>query len=213
MHARGIESHWIRGIAVALAAALLPGCLPKGFDLNFLMEFDKPLAPVEAAVEVPGLEGEWCSRDGSREVTIELLRAAHLPPHLYRVSERDNNVEYSGVGWIVKAGDSLYVNYVDLEDEHIASAESFAEWQRTGDTEAVIMRLEVTGDALRTFVMQDDAPAVKKMFADGVLTKQDGVVVTNGLCEAMAAIAGADAFPEEQINDDLERVSVPKESR
>lgn len=213
MTARRIESHWSRGPVVALAAALLAGCLPKEFDLNFLMEFDKPLAPVEAAVEVPGLEGGWRSREGSRRVTIELLRAAHLPRHLYRVSERDDARECSGAVWIVKAGDSLYVNYVDLEDEHLASAESFAEWRRTTDNKALIIRLEVEGDVLRTFLMQDDAPAVKQMFADGVLTSHEGVTITNGLCKALAAIAGADAFPESLKIDDLERVSVPRERR
>jgi len=210
MNARGIGSYWIQGVVVALVTALLPGCLPKGFKLDFLIEFDKPLAPLEAAIEVPDLEGTWGSRDDSQQFTIEMLRAPHLPPNLYMVSERDKGEDYSGVVWIVKAGESLYLNFSDGEAAHIATAESFAEWRRTADTKGIIMRLEVEGNSLRTFLMQESAPAVQGMFADGVLEMRDRTVVTNGLREALAAVDGAAVFPPEMLHYDLMRAGPPK---
>ena len=144
---------------------------------------------------MPGLQGEWISKSDGIRIAIEAERSDRLAGPLYAITLRSPDDTIACHGWVIKAGDSLYLNLCEPEPRDLESAEAFAAWQAKGDRETLVMRIEVGEDILDTYAMRKGAPAVPRLFAEGVLETRDDEVVIDRFHEALAVIPGADVFP------------------
>lgn len=189
------DTRMLRIGSALLGLALIAGCVQFDFTFDFVFDFDKPLAPLEEAIDVPGLAGEWISKSDGDRVTIEAVRSEDLPGPLYAITLWSPEDTIAAHGWVIKAGDSLYLNLCEPEPQDLESAEAFAAWEAKGDPGTLVMRIELGEDTLDTYAMREGAPAVPRLFAEGVLEKSGHGVVINRLHEALAVIPGADVFP------------------
>ena len=204
------DTRVVRIGSALLGLALIAGCVSADFTFDFVFAFDKPLAPLEEAIDVPGLEGEWISKSDGIRIAIEAVRSDRLPGPLYAITLRSPDDTIAGHGWVIKAGDSLYLNLCEPEPRDLESPEAFADWQAKGDRETLVMRIEVGEDTLDTYAMRKGALAVPRLFAEGVLETRDDEVVIDRLHEALAVIPGADVFQSSAAVFDLNRLPPPR---
>lgn len=196
-----------RAVLVAMLVPLVAGCIT---------EFDRPLAPPGDSVPAPDLLGHWRwipqqPGEDEDELWIEPADLPHVPGHLLTITTGSGRERETHHGWVTAAGGSRYLNILTADPREFATPEAFAAWSRRDEQPATIVRCAVSADTLTMFLMDEKAPAVARLFADGVLrwpaepvdqaVAPVEPVLNRGLRERLEELDGREVFCAEETLD------------
>jgi len=188
----------------ALLVVLVAGCIT---------EFDRPLSPPADSVAAPELLGHWRwipQQPGEEEdeLWIEPADLPHVPGHLLTITMGSGRERETHHGWVTAAGDSRYLSILAADPREFGTPEAFAAWCRRDEQPATIVRWTVVDDTLTLFLMDEKAPAVGRLFADGVLrwpaepadraVAPVEPVLNRGLRERLETLDGREVFCAEE---------------